>query len=67
MQTQNLVELEFFLQKFCVDLFSQSEESQKFRGDKFSRFGENSTKFVKVKLRKNYSLKYDSDSDSSKL
>ena len=30
MQTQNLVEFEFFLQKFCVDLFSQSEESQNF-------------------------------------
>ena len=53
MQTQKLVEFEFFLQKFCVDLFSQSEESQKFRGDKFSRFGENSTKSVKVNLRKN--------------
>ena len=52
MQKQNLVEFEFFLQKFCVDLFSQSEEPQKFCGDNFSRFGENSTMSVKVNPQK---------------
>ena len=52
-QTWNLLKFDFFLQNFCVDLFSRREEVQKFREDKFSQIGENSAKSVKINPREN--------------